>query len=110
MKNTGRVSASGWAVQSAAVGQRERHHRLDQRRVVRGGPDRAGGTLRGADGGHLGHVQVAVEDAGRDAVLGGQVVRRGVDLAAAARVGQGRGDHGEPVRGEMPQQHGDLGW
>ena len=120
MKKTGWVSAAGFAVQSAAVGQsglapgpdrvrqRERHDRLDQGRVVGGGPDRTAGALGGADRGHLADVQVAVEDAGRDAVLGDQVVRGGVDLVAAARVGQGRGDDGEPVRGEVAQEDRHL--
>ena len=57
----------------------------------------AAGALRGADRGDLAGVQVAVVDAGRDAVLGDQVVRGGVDLVTAARIGQGRGDDGEAV-------------
>src|SRR5207253_8761388 len=76
------------------VRQRERHDRLDQGRVVGGGPDRTGCALRGADRGDLADVQVTVEDAGRDAVLGDEVVRGGIGLVAAARVGQGRGGVG----------------
>src|SRR4029079_5184626 len=74
--------AVGVGADPGGVGQGERQQRLDGGRVAGGGPGRTARTLRVTDGGHVGDVELAVEDAAGRAVLGDEVVRAGIDLVA----------------------------